>query len=346
MVGDWTNEAHDFSPFEGGADFSPGRAAYAELFQDVDVETMYVIPIDNKKQTFRFTAQVRSDRQKNPDASQIVIWFLDKTKKKTLDSFAFPTVRSVAGWRALSTVLLPPPQTRYIRITLKSHGAVGTANEAVFDSLSLKAIVSVATAVGKSARPNANRPSMRTTHSIVLDGTWRIDGDELVQTESDGNATMLLGTGPLSNYDLRFKVKFYDGQSGAWLRCVFHYIPPLYQNTGGDRYEFEIYNRTHAKMVSYPNEVWTREGGAFETSPLLLGQLLLGQWYEVEVQVRGKEYWVLVEKREVIHKFARYESGWAGLGSLNCVTRYKDISITAPNGRVLWKGLPDDLPGK
>jgi hypothetical protein len=93
-------------------------------------------------------------------------------------------------------------------------------------------------------------------------------------------------------------------------------------------------------MVSYREGVWKREG------PLVNIPLVLGQWYEVEFQVRGPEYRVIFDGREVFRQVAQNRSGWVGLGSGSCVTRYKDISITNPKGEDLWKGLPDDLPAQ
>ena len=340
VVGDWTNAAQTVPPFEGNAYFSPGGVKYAELLQDVDVSP-YAKQIDKKEQAFRFVARVRSWRQPNPDLSQVVIGFLDRSRTKTLDVFAFPPVASVDGWRRLDAALNVPAQTRFIRISLRSHRQAGGANDGVFDGLSLRAIEPAGVAPAKQASESLNEPGKKPMPSFVLDGTWSVEGDELVQSDKDVFARMLLGDRPIANFNMKYKVKFIDGPEGPWLNSVFHYSPPLHQGPIGDQYNFEIKGRHKGEMVTYRLNEWKRDGAITEIP------VLLGQWYEVEFQVRGPNYRVLFDGQERYHQIAQFRSGWVGLGSAYCVTHYKDISIFTQDGKVLWQGLPSmvDLKG-
>jgi hypothetical protein len=48
----------------------------------------------------------------------------------------------------------------------------------------------------------------------------------------------------------------------------------------------------------------------------------------------------------MFHGFALFESGWVGLGSAECVSRFKNIKVTNLKGEPIWEGLPDDLPAR
>ncbi len=348
QLGGWSNHARDLPPREGKSYFSPGKAAYAELTQVVDVGG-FANQIDDRKnpQTFRFLGHVRSGQKKKPDAAQVVIEFLAGKQGRILNTFAFPPVKSIDGWHALETVLTPPAQTRSIRISLRSHGGPDEANDAVFDALSLTAIPPTHAVATKATRPVAIESVRRTSHTLVLDGTWRIEKDELIRTDRNLFATLLLGDVPPASYNFEYKIKMIDSRWGPRMFHAFHYQAPLQHSTATDRYWFEIKEKKaqntdqYAFTCSYPDGEWHREG---EYEPIV--PLEYGRWYDVELQVRGKQFRVLFDNKEILQQFARIGSGWVGLGSADCITRFKDISVTTPKGEILWQGLPDELPAK
>jgi hypothetical protein len=75
-------------------------------------------------------------------------------------------------------------------------------------------------------------------------------------------------------------------------------------------------------------------------------QLLEHRWYTARVKVRGSHYECFVndgdkEVRLVDFDDDRHPNGCVGLRTWNAVYRFKDIKVTAPDGTVLWEGLPE-----
>jgi hypothetical protein len=118
---------------------------------------------------------------------------------------------------------------------LRSHRAEGESNDGGFDGLSLKAVAPADAPADKPLEQAAKGLAKKPTHSFVLNGTWRVEGKELVQTDRDVWATLLLGTGALTEFNMKFKIKFIDAAQGPWLNSVFDYTPPLYQGPQGDQ---------------------------------------------------------------------------------------------------------------
>jgi hypothetical protein len=75
-------------------------------------------------------------------------------------------------------------------------------------------------------------------------------------------------------------------------------------------------------------------------------RLVNNRWYTALVKVRGnRSEGYLDGERLFENQDDQHPNGRAGLGTNQGVYRFRNIKITAPDGTVLWQGLPD-LPSK
>jgi hypothetical protein len=132
----WTQRTASPDPYEGLAYFFPGVASVAELQQDVDV-SLYKKTIDDSTQHFIFEGYVRAYGQSPADQSRIILEFLDTLKTTKIDSFDSGDYSNTTEWVQITDTTIAPPQTRYIRIKLKSTRRNGSNNDGYYDGLSL-----------------------------------------------------------------------------------------------------------------------------------------------------------------------------------------------------------------
>ncbi len=164
----------------------------------------------------------------------------------------------------------------------------------------------------------------------VLSGSWRIEGKELVQNGGEG--TILLGDTSLSSFDIKFQGQVISGNEG--FMALFHC-------TADDNFRYFRVGGAGGKRADSGFRHEGEEGGQFKQA-----SLAKGRWYNVTVKVRGVEFWCYFEGQELFHDLDnRWERGRIGLATWDADARYRDIVISTPEGRVLWKG-PPDLPAK
>jgi serine/threonine protein kinase len=162
--------------------------------------------------------------------------------------------------------------------------------------------------------------------AALLSGTWRVEGEELVQ--SGGQGTILLGDTPLSSFDLKFQGQIVSGNEG---------FVALFHRTSDDTVRFFHVGELGGKRVDLGFVHEGKEGG--KSKPI---STLKNHWYTVLVKVRGAESWCYLDGQELLHDVDdRFTTGRIGLSTWDANARYRDILITAPEGKVLWKGLPN-----
>jgi serine/threonine protein kinase len=173
------------------------------------------------------------------------------------------------------------------------------------------------------------------THSeypapLVMGGTWRIDGDELALEPLLPVSRIVFGNPDWPEYDFSFKAIALD--ENANIEAKF-----LCLGSGGS-YFFRLGSSaipTH-DIIQFakrrrPNRVMTKKG-----------QITPHKWYDVRVEVRSDGVRCLVDGGQFFFlRDAKIPKGQVGVGIRNGVGRFRDLIVTAPDGTVLWKGLPD-----
>ena len=168
--------------------------------------------------------------------------------------------------------------------------------------------------------------------------SWRTDRDELVQESEEGGwasyPSLVFGNPDWSRYDLTLKGKWEHGPQGFGI--VFHYRDP------GNHYFLYLgsYGNHASELCSLHQGRWDRQPGMYRAGPIRRGE-----WYDVRIEVREEQFRCLVNGELLFSsRDDRFKSGLVGFRPWGCAARFRDIQITAPDGTLLWNGLPD-LPG-
>jgi serine/threonine protein kinase len=188
---------------------------------------------------------------------------------------------------------------------------------------------------GDSTELPASAPTNRTlanSASTKVVGQCSVTDHELVVISNRGFSGVIFGDRNWADYDLHYKVCRTSGI--ALMGC------DVRQDSKGSWINFSIGRNNEAnahigfKAVGQPGYDQYSKGPSIE----------LGRWYDIEIKCRASEFYALVDGRDLFGPISRTDVKrgavrlWAtGNGTI----RFKDIRVTAPNGDVLWNGLPD-----
>ena len=164
----------------------------------------------------------------------------------------------------------------------------------------------------------------------VLGGSWRVEGGELVQTTLDRGAYLLFGDPSWVNYDLRFKAQATGGTHG--FKTLFH-------AEGLDKkLEFALgnYGNTHHDLGRTFDGQWQRRDDM-----IVPGRIEFGRWYEVRIEVRDTAFRCFVDGQLLFTgRDGRFTSGQVGFSTWEGTARFREVEVTTPDGKPLWKGVP------
>jgi tRNA A-37 threonylcarbamoyl transferase component Bud32 len=169
----------------------------------------------------------------------------------------------------------------------------------------------------------------------VMRGVWRIEGDELVCEPVSGQRLILFGDPTWSDIDVTYQCK--RSNHIASMECHFRDDNSANFNNfsmggyGGTNNWCEIYCATRGKGWSADN----RNGRGVE--------LPADMWFSVRIFCRGDDLYANIDGKSIAHmKRADLPQGYIGFASgKDGVVRFKDIKVTAPDGAILWEGLPE-----
>jgi WD40 repeat protein/Flp pilus assembly protein TadD len=162
-------------------------------------------------------------------------------------------------------------------------------------------------------------------------GRWRIDGQELVQEARAQNCWLVFGDPDWTDYDLELQVKRVEGAEGGAIG---------FRATGAE--DFYMINLGWWKntVSSIEKSIGGRYSPQSLTSRTPL-QIEAGRWYQVKIEVRGDRLRVLLDGKELhTAQDGQFKRGKVGVRSWNTVNRFRNIKVTAPDGTVLFEGLP------
>jgi serine/threonine protein kinase len=172
----------------------------------------------------------------------------------------------------------------------------------------------------------------------IRKGDWRVEGDQLVQSnESEMRSALMFGDERWTDYDITVDAMRTGGTNSfsVYFRST----------SGGTEVEYEIsgQNNEICRARAY-------ERGQERTLQSDVYFLVDLRWYTARVEVRGKHCAFFIEglaaSRREIRLFDvelsddHHTMGRVGLGTALSAYRFKNLRVTAPDGRVLWEGLP------
>ncbi len=164
----------------------------------------------------------------------------------------------------------------------------------------------------------------------VHGGAWTIEGNELVQSEQVPRATLVFGDPTWSHYDFKFKAMSTGGTHG--FKAKFHWSSPR------DFCEFAVgdYRNTYDNVCFVSAGKWGRAKGMGRR-----GHVDFNRWYDVRVGVRGPEFRCYLDGTLMFQgRYDQFSAGRVGLGTHDNTARFRDIEVTTPDGKILWRGLP------
>jgi serine/threonine protein kinase len=190
----------------------------------------------------------------------------------------------------------------------------------------------------EASRQRPGEPSPSTDYSTpftVMSGKWRIEGDELIQTDAARSfSAILFGDTEWTDYDFTVTARRTGGGNSfsLFFRCADR------QNT----YEFAASGANGA-----PSSVDIRELGHTRRLGEYGFSIKDGRWYTALVQVRGDHFVCSIydnpsgtDVRLFDFRDNHHAKGRVGLHTFGSSVRFKDIRVTSPDGKVLWDGPP------
>ena len=177
-------------------------------------------------------------------------------------------------------------------------------------------------------------PAADNSQFTGLSGQWRVEGDELVQTDATRPySELLFGDNQWTNYD--FTVDAMCGGGGNSFALFFR------STNWNNEYAYVL-----SGDDSKPCTAEVREEGKSEL--LRYGFSIKDRrWYTPRVHVRGNHFVCSIydqatgtDIRLFDYHDERHPKGRVGLQTFGSSVRFKNIKVTSPDGKVLWEGLP------
>jgi serine/threonine protein kinase len=173
----------------------------------------------------------------------------------------------------------------------------------------------------------------------IVGGEWSVAGDELLQTDAGVHWPFLtFGDESWTDYDFSVDLMRLQGIQACFL---------VVRSTDRDNnLEFGVSSYTNKRCTIY-----SVEGGKLRD---ILGHdysIDARKWYTARVQVRGSrvDCFLLDDNKEVVSVATingGHPHGNVGLRTWFSTYRFRNIKVTAPDGKLLWAGPPAIEPPK
>ena len=160
-----------------------------------------------------------------------------------------------------------------------------------------------------------------------------IDGNDLLQSDmAEPNASIVFGDPAWSDYDLTFNVIAMSASESNGFKALFHWT-----NAGNFR-ALALGNASdNGFALGHCAEgQWRNDPGLSRQ-----GKIEFGRLYGVRIEVRGLNVHCFLDGNELFHAVdGAVATGQVGLATFRSACRFRDVRITAVDGRLLWNGVP------
>ncbi len=166
-------------------------------------------------------------------------------------------------------------------------------------------------------------------------GRWSVEDNCIVQKSLDDNLRMPLGDAGWTNYEYSLEACKTGGSEGFLIPFRVKGDTEFYwANFGGWG------NKRHAIERSLPNGQGKRVVG-----PELDGQIETGRWYQIKVRCEGPKIQVFLDGKQTmeINDPEGPQGGQVGVGTWNTQAKFRNLKVTALDGKTLLEGVPTEL---
>jgi tetratricopeptide (TPR) repeat protein len=161
---------------------------------------------------------------------------------------------------------------------------------------------------------------------------WVIEGEELVQPDdSPGLHMLLFGDKSWTDYDFEAEVKITAG----W-QIAFDFRT-TWQGQGMSAVIGRAGNTRHSIMET--------SGAHYREVCEVPGKTTIGRWYRVRVEARGNSFKMFLDGELLTSGYQEgFSRGRVGLSMNRVSARFRNLKVTAPDGKVLLEGVHNVLP--
>ena len=183
--------------------------------------------------------------------------------------------------------------------------------------------------------PQGTTASLNRRPKFRSGGDWHIENGELTQA-SHGFSRLLFGDPNWTDYDFEVEAKSIGKDKDHGI-CLLFRARDL-----GNSHQIDIggWGATVTEAIFTKDGKWGRSPGCYLKIPHEHGR-----WYKVKIEVRGPSIQCLVDGKSIfLFSDETFLQGMIGLGTHNAPARWRNLTVTAPDGTVLWKGFPEIEP--
>jgi hypothetical protein len=222
-----------------------------------------------------------------------------------------------------------------------TSGAIGLAchqlSRVVFRTIEIKELEKTGTAasptigLGSSEVARAVDSSRAATE---MRGNWKVENGQLVHKTLVPNAAIFFGNSNWTDYTFSADVHLVQGTGHAGLFFRHGGVP------GRGEYHYNVFSPGESRAI-----MWRFFGGEFH---FLTGRkssdavLTPGKWQQMKVNVKGNNFTAYLDGKEVLTASDNaMAKGSVGLKTGEAICRFRNIKVNAPDGKILWTGLPE-----
>ena len=160
-------------------------------------------------------------------------------------------------------------------------------------------------------------------------GAWQIDGQELVQSSATGEHILLFGDQKWADYDVELEARPTGGRGE---------LDVVVRAAG-------VNDLTVAILGGWGNTkhgILPMVGGQWRTAAAAPGKTDPTKWQKIKVEVRGRTCRLFVDGSVVVQAVdVPTAVGQVGLRTFGTAGRFRNLMVTDPHDKVLFKGLPE-----
>jgi eukaryotic-like serine/threonine-protein kinase len=167
----------------------------------------------------------------------------------------------------------------------------------------------------------------------AVTGQWQTEFDQLVQTNPDCHGFVFFGDSTWSDYTISVDVNLVQGRTDVGL---------FFRLARGQLWDNYLYPVGTPAFRS--SSIARSFRGTLETLSGQPGHATLtpGRWHTMMVDARGTRFTAFLDGRVVgTCSDSAMSMGCVGLRTWNSICRFRNIRVTAPDGKLLWEGLPE-----